>query len=89
VTIDRAPGSALEAMVDGFAERWNKVSTQEQADQLVSEMARAAETLAAEEILAYAMRPAFRDLLLHVCVVGRARERFGMRFCGALGEDAG
>jgi hypothetical protein len=89
VSNDRAPASALEAMVDGFAERWNKVSTQEQADQLVGEMARAAETLAAEEILAYAMRPAFRDLLLHVCVVGRARERFGLLPCAAVGEDAG
>jgi len=78
--------SDLEAMVDAFAERWNRVSTQEQADQLVSEMARAAETLAAEEILAYATRPAFRDLLLHVCVVGRARQRFGTRPCAATGE---
>jgi hypothetical protein len=73
-------------MVDGFAERWNKVSTQEQADRLMSEMARAAETLAAEEILAYATRPVFRDLLLHACVVGRARQRFGTRPCTSTGD---
>jgi hypothetical protein len=88
VTIDEAQASALEAMVDRFAERWNKVSTQAEADQLVREMARAAETLAAEEILAYATRPAFRDLLLHACVFGRARQRFGARPSTATGEDA-
>lgn len=69
--------SALEASIEVFAERWNKVATQGDLDRLVAEMARAAESLAAEEIVAYATRPPFRDLLLQACVAGRVRERFG------------
>ncbi len=67
--------SPVESLIEVYAERWNKIGSQADADRLQAEIERAAKTLAPEELLAYAAAPNLRGRLLSLCVFARAEER--------------
>jgi vacuolar-type H+-ATPase subunit E/Vma4 len=81
--------SAVESLIELYAERWNKVGSQAEADQLQAEIERAAETLAAEQLLAYAAAPSLRGRLLSLCVFARAQERAAAPRGSTSAEDRG
>lgn len=70
-----ARASAVESLIEMYAERWNKIGSQADADRLQAEMEYAAKSLAPEELLAYAAAPSLRGRLLSLCVLARAQER--------------
>jgi len=82
-----APANAVESMIELYAERWNKIGSQADADRLQAEIGRAAETLAPEELLAYAAAPHLRGQLLLLCVSARAQQRAAPAHGSATGED--
>jgi hypothetical protein len=67
--------NSVESMIEFFAERWNKIASQAEADRLQAEMEHAAMSVSAEELLAYAASPPLRGRLLSLCVFARAQER--------------
>jgi hypothetical protein len=67
--------STVESLIELYAERWNTIGSQADADRLQAEIEHAATTLAPEELLAYAAAPHLRGRLLALCVFARAQER--------------
>lgn len=74
-TATKPMASAVESLIELFAERWNKIGLQADADRLQAEIEQAAMTLAPEDLLAYAAAPSLRGRLLSLCVLARAHER--------------
>ncbi len=70
-----ARASAVESLIEMYAERLNKIGSQTDADRLQAEIEDAARTLAPEELLAYAAAPSLRGQLLSLCVAARAQQR--------------
>ena len=83
-----ARASAVESRIELFAERWNKVGSQTDADRLQAEIEHTAKTLAPEELLAYAAAPHLRGRLLALCVFARAQERAAQPRAGDACGDA-
>jgi hypothetical protein len=77
--------NAVESLIELFAERWNKIGTQVEADRLLAEIESAATSLAPEDVLAYAAAPGLRGRLLSLCVFARAEQKAAM----PRGNDAG
>lgn len=71
----RNTATTVESLIELFAERWNKMGSQAEADRLQAEIDHAATALAPEELLAYAAAPGLRGRLLSLCVFARAQER--------------
>jgi hypothetical protein len=71
----RDVASEVESLIELFAERWNKIGSQADADRLHAEIEHAAKTLSPQELLTYAAAPSLRGRLLSVCVFARAQER--------------
>jgi vacuolar-type H+-ATPase subunit E/Vma4 len=88
-----ARASAVESLIEMFAERLNKIGSQADADRLQAEIEHAAKTLAPEELLAYAAAPSLRGRLLSLCVLARAQERAaaprGSSMCEELEGEPG
>lgn len=84
---EKVTASSVESMIELFSERWNKIASQADADHLHAEIERAARTLAAEELLAYAAAPGLRGRLLSLCVFARAQERAAMPHGLATAEE--
>lgn len=74
-TATRLEASAVESLIELYAERLNRIGSQADADRLQVEIERAAKTLAPEELLAYAAAPSLRGQLLALCVAARAQQR--------------
>lgn len=82
-----SPANAVESLIELYAERWNKVGSQSDADRLHAEIARAAESLSPKELLAYARAPHLRGQLLLLCVSVRAQQRAGAPRAGSTCEE--
>jgi hypothetical protein len=78
--------SAVESLIELYAERWNTIGSQADADRLQAEIEHAARTLAPEELLAYAAAPHLRGRLLALCVFARAQERAAVPRSAAGGD---
>jgi hypothetical protein len=83
------PANAVESLIELYAERWNKIGSQSDADRLQADIARAAERLSPKELLAYAAAPHLRGQLLLLCVSARAQQRAGAPRGGATCEELG
>ena len=71
---------SLDAAIEWYADRWNKVGSQEEANQVTAEITRTAQGLTAEALLAYAAgSPARRAVLLGVFVLDRAKRKLEER----------
>jgi len=74
------PHLALDAAIEWYADRWNKVGSHEEANQVTAEITRTAQGLTAEALLAYAAgSPARRAVLLGVFVLDRAKRKLEER----------
>jgi hypothetical protein len=82
-----ARASAVESLIEMFAERLNRISSQADADRLQAEIDDAARTLAPEELLAYAAAPSLRGQLLSLCVTARAQQRAAAPRGSSMSED--
>ena len=75
-----SPHLSLNAAIEWYADRWNKVGSQEEANQVTVEITRTAEGLTAEAFMAYAAAsPARRAVLLGVFVLDRAKRKLEER----------
>jgi vacuolar-type H+-ATPase subunit E/Vma4 len=84
----QASASVVESLIEQYAERWNKIGSQADADRLQAEIEHAAKTVAPEELLAYAAAPGLRGKLLFLCVSARAEERAATPHGRAAAEDS-
>jgi hypothetical protein len=83
-----APASAVESLIELYAERLNKIGSQADLDRLRAEIEHSAKTLAPEELLAYAAAPNLRGQLLSLCVDARAQERAAAPRGSATGDPS-